>query len=165
LNSEDFLVPHPPETIAKLISYGQPDLGMQAFGLVYGGTLTDQEIRAIVDFAESWKEPPEESQQDLSLIENPSFAQDVKPILDKRCSSCHGRRPKGNYSVTDYDSVMASGDNAPVILAGDATNSLLVKMLNGVETDAGGQMPPSRPLKADQILLIERWINQGAQNN
>jgi mono/diheme cytochrome c family protein len=165
LNSEDFLVPHPPETIAALISYGQPDLGMQAFGLVYGGTLTDQEIRAIVDFIESWKEPLEESGQDLSQIENPSFTQDVKPILDKRCSSCHGRRPKGNYSVADYDNVMTSGDNAPVILAGDAANSILVKMLNGVETDAGGQMPPSRPLKGDQIMLIERWIIQGAQNN
>jgi mono/diheme cytochrome c family protein len=165
LNSEDFLVPHSSETIAKLISYGQPDLGMQAFGLAYGGTLTDQEIRAIVDFIESWNAPPEELSQDLSQIENPGFAQDVKPILDKRCGSCHGRRPKGNYSVADYNSVMTSGDNAPVILAGDAANSTLVKMLNGVETDAGGQMPPSRPLRADQIMLIERWINQGAQNN
>jgi menaquinol-cytochrome c reductase cytochrome b/c subunit len=165
LNSEDFLVPHSSDTIAKLISYGQPDLGMQAFGLAYGGTLIDQEIRTIVDFIESWQVPPEELQQDLSQIENPSFAQDVKPILDKRCASCHGRRPKGNYSVADYNSVMTSGDNAPVIVAGDAVNSILVKMLNGVETDAGGQMPPSRALKADQIKLIERWIDQGAQNN
>jgi menaquinol-cytochrome c reductase cytochrome b/c subunit len=165
LNSEDFLVPHPSDTIARLISYGQPDLGMQAFGLAYGGTLTDQEIRTIVDFIESWQAPPEESQQDLSQIENPSFAQDVKPIFDKRCASCHGRRPKGNYSVADYESVMTSGDSAPVIVPGDAANSLMVMMLNGVETDAGGQMPPSRPLKADQIKLIERWIDQGAQNN
>jgi quinol---cytochrome c reductase cytochrome c subunit, bacillus type len=165
LNSEDFLVPHSSDTIAKLISYGQPDLGMQAFGLPYGGTLTDQEIRTIVDFVESWQAPPEDSQQDLSQIENPSFAKDVKPILDKRCASCHGRRPKGNFSVADYNSVMTSGDNAPVIIAGDAANSTLVKMLNGVETDAGGQMPPSRPLKADQIKLIERWIAQGAQDN
>jgi hypothetical protein len=65
----------------------------------------------------------------------------------------------------DYNSVMTSGDDAPVIVAGDAANSILVKMLHGVKTDAGGQMPPSRPLTADQIALIERWINQGAQNN
>jgi menaquinol-cytochrome c reductase cytochrome b/c subunit len=165
LNSDDFLVPHASDTIVKLISYGQPDLGMQAFGLAYGGTLTDQEIRSIVDFVESWKAPPEESQQDLSQIQNPEFAKDVKPILDKRCSSCHGRRPKGNYSVADYDSVMTSGDHAPVIAAGQSADSILVKMVNGIKTDAGGQMPPSRPLKADQIKLIERWIDQGAQNN
>ncbi len=165
LNSEDFLETHSRDTIAKLIGYGQPNLGMQAFGLAYGGTLPDPEIRVIVDFLESWKAPPEESTQDLAKIENPGFNQDVKPILDKRCMTCHGRRPKGNYSVADYNSVMTSGDNAPVIVAGDAENSILVKMLNGVETDAGGQMPPSRPLKADQINLIELWINQGALNN
>ena len=60
---------------------------------------------------------------------------------------------------------MTSGDNAPVIVAGDAANSILAKMLRGVKTPAGGQMPPSRPLKEEQIELIERWINQGAQNN
>ena len=38
-------------------------------------------------------------------------------------------------------------------------------MLHGIKTDAGGQMPPSRPLEQLQIELIERWINQGAQNN
>jgi menaquinol-cytochrome c reductase cytochrome b/c subunit len=167
LNSEDFLETHARETIVRLVSYGQPDLGMQAFGLAYGGTLTDPEIRAIADFVESWKAPSggEESQVDVSQIENPGFAKDVKPILDKRCSSCHSRRPKGNFSVLDYNSVMTSGDNAPVVVAGDSVNSTLFKMLNGVETDAGGQMPPSRPLKPDQVSLIERWINQGAQNN
>jgi menaquinol-cytochrome c reductase cytochrome b/c subunit len=167
LNSEDFLETHPSDTIVRLISYGQPDLGMQAFGLAYGGTLTDQEIRTIVDFIESWKAPPEgaEPQVDLSQIENPSFAKDIKPLFDKRCSSCHGQRPKGNFSVADYNSVMTSGDHAPVIVAGDAANSILAKMLNGVKTDAGGRMPPSRPLKPDQIKLVERWIDQGAQNN
>jgi mono/diheme cytochrome c family protein len=167
LNSEDFLETHPSETIQRIISYGQPDLGMQAFGLAYGGTLTDPEIRSIVDFLESWKAPPEaaESQADLAQIENPSFAKDVKPILDKRCSSCHSRRPKGNFSIVDYNSVMTTGDHAPVITAGDASNSTLAEMLNGVKTDAGGQMPPSRPLTSEQIKLIERWIDQGAQNN
>ena len=167
LNSEDFLETHPSETIVQIVSYGQPDLGMQAFGLAYGGTLTDQEVRAIVDFIESWKAPPEgaAAQADLSLVENPSFAKDVKPLLDKRCSSCHGKRPKGNYSIADHNSVMTSGDHAPVIIAGNAANSTLVKMLNGAKTDAGGQMPPSRALKVDEINLIERWISQGAQNN
>jgi menaquinol-cytochrome c reductase cytochrome b/c subunit len=167
LNSEDFLETHSSETIVRLISYGQPDLGMQAFGLAYGGTLTDPEIRSIVDFIESWKAPPEgdESQADLSQVENPGFANDIKPILDKRCSGCHGNRPKGNYSIADYNTVMTTGDHAPVIIAGDAADSTLAKMLNGVKTDAGGQMPPSRPLKPEQIRLIERWISQGAQNN
>ena len=79
--------------------------------------------------------------------------------------SCHGARKKGGYSVADYNSVMTSGDHAPVIVAGDAANSMLVQMLRGIKTDAGGQMPPSRALQEEQIKLIERWVNQGAQNN
>jgi menaquinol-cytochrome c reductase cytochrome b/c subunit len=170
LNSDDFLLTRTRETIYKVIDFGQPGLGMPAFGLAYGGALTGPEIRSIVDFIESWKAPPEDEADGgelaaLAAIETPSFATDVKPLLDKRCANCHGKRTKGGYSVADYDKVMNSGDNAPVIIAGDAANSILVQMLRGVETIAGGQMPPGRPLKEEQIQLIERWVNQGAQNN
>jgi hypothetical protein len=101
----------------------------------------------------------------LAAIETPSFSQHVKPILDRRCATCHSRRIKGGYSVADYEKVMTSGDNAPVIIPGDAAGSILAQMLRGIETPAGGQMPPGRPLRDQQIELIERWINQGAQNN
>jgi menaquinol-cytochrome c reductase cytochrome b/c subunit len=170
INSDDFLLTRSHETIFEVINYGQPGLGMPAFGLAHGGGLTDPEIRAIVDFIEAWNAPPEdagasEEMAALAAIETPSFTQDVKPILDKRCATCHGNRLKGGYSVADYDKVMNSGDNAPVIIPGDAANSILAQMLRGIETPAGGQMPPGRPLKEEQIQLIERWINQGAQNN
>jgi mono/diheme cytochrome c family protein len=102
---------------------------------------------------------------ELARIENPSFAKDVKPIFDKKCANCHGKRVKGGYSVATYDQTMTSGDHAPAIIAGDAANSILVKMLRGIKTEAGGQMPPGRPLKKEQIELIERWVNQGALNN
>lgn len=171
LNSDDFLVGHFDDTIFQIISYGQPGEGMQAFGLAYGGPLTDQQINAIIAFMRAWAEPEEEAPgaeaaiAELAKIENPSFAKDVKPILDKKCASCHSKRLKGGYSIASYDLAMTSGDHAPVIIAGDAGNSILVKMLRGVKTEAGGQMPPGRPLKKEQIELIERWINQGALNN
>jgi menaquinol-cytochrome c reductase cytochrome b/c subunit len=172
LNSEDFLVAHFDDTIFQIISYGQPGEGMQAFGPAYGGPLNDQEIRAIIAFLRSWAEPEEETPAggdqavaDLAKIENPSFAKDVKPIFDQKCLNCHGKRVKGGFKVDTYENVMTSGDNAPVIVAGDAANSTLPQMLHGIKTPAGGQMPPGKPLKKEQIDLIERWINQGAQNN
>jgi mono/diheme cytochrome c family protein len=171
LNDEDFLVTHTRDALFNVIDYGWQSLGMPPFGLKYGGGLTDPEIKAIVDFMQAWYVPPEEGaggEADvaaLAAITNPSFIKDVKPVFDKRCASCHGARKKGGYSVADYDTVMKSGDNAPVIVAGDAANSTLTKMLRGLKTDAGGQMPPSRPLKEEQIKLIERWVDQGAQNN
>jgi menaquinol-cytochrome c reductase cytochrome b/c subunit len=172
LNDEDFLITHTSDALFNVIDYGWQSLGMSPFGLKYGGALTDQDIRAIVAFVQSWYVPPEAEGAGgevdaaaLAAITNPSFAKDVKPIMDKRCASCHGTRKKGGYSVADYNSVMTTGDNAPVIAAGDATNSILVQMLRGIKTDAGGQMPPSRPLKEEQIQLIERWVNQGALDN
>ena len=166
LNSEDFLATRSADTIFQVTSYGQPDLGMQAFGLPYGGQSTDQEIRAIVAFIQAWYiSPDEEAGPDLSLIETPSYAEHVAVIFKKRCANCHSRRLKGNYSVAENQKAMTTGDNAPVIVAGDATNSILAQMLRGIETEAGGQMPPARALRTDQIELIERWINQGAQDN
>jgi menaquinol-cytochrome c reductase cytochrome b/c subunit len=169
LNDQDFLTTHTDDNLHNVIDYGWESMGMPPFGLAYGGALTGPDIDAIVMFIRAWYVSPEaESEEgavDLASIETPSFSKDVKAIFDKRCLSCHGKRTKGGYSVTDYNSVMTSGDNAPVIVAGDAANSLLAQMLRGIETPAGGQMPPGRPLKADQIDLIERWINQGAQNN
>lgn len=171
LNDQDFLATHSRETLISVIDFGWQSRGMSPFGLKYGGALTDPDIKAIVDFIQAWYVSPEAAagaEADaaaLAQIEKPSFSKDVQPILAKRCASCHGARKKGGYSVADYNAVMTSGDNAPVIIAGDAANSILVQQLHGIKTAAGGQMPPSRPLQAEQIKLIERWVNQGAQNN
>lgn len=169
LNDQYFLTTHTDEVIFNVIDYGWDSLGMPPFGLRSGGALTDPEMRAMVDFIRAWYIPEDEGGEDdvaqLALIANPSYAQHVKPIFDKRCLSCHSKRVKGGYSMVDYDKTMNSGDNAPVIIPGDSANSILAQMLWGIETPAGGQMPPSRPLKTEQIELIERWINQGALNN
>ncbi len=49
-----------------------------------------------------------------------AYAQDIKPILDRDCLSCHGpRRAVGNYSVATYADVM-NGQRP-----GDASSSLV----------------------------------------
>jgi mono/diheme cytochrome c family protein len=169
LNDQDFLTTHPDDSIYNVIDYGWQSLGMPPFGLGYGGALTGPDMQAIVAFIRAWYVSPEaeaaEGEIDVAAIETVSYAQHIQPIIDRRCLSCHGRRQKGGYSMADYESTMNSGDNAPVIIPGDAANSILAQMLHGIETPAGGQMPPGRALRADQIQLFEKWINQGAQNN
>ena len=168
LNDQDFLTTHTDDNLFNVIDYGWDSMGMPPFGLRYGGALTNPDIQAVVAFLRAWYVPEDEAgaeTENLAAIDTPSYAQHIRPILDRRCLSCHGRRVKGGYSVADYEQMMTSGDNPPVIIAGDAANSILAQMLRGIETPAGGQMPPGRALRADQIDLIERWINQGAQNN
>ncbi len=91
-----------------------------------------------------------------------SFAQDVLPIFDAKCKTCHGAF--GGWSAADYDSVTTSGQHAPVIVAGDPDTSLLVQKLQGTQTD-GGPMPPGSKLTDDEINTIVSWVQAGAPNN
>lgn len=50
-----------------------------------------------------------------------AYTQDIKPIFDRDCLSCHGvREARGNYSVATYGTVMAG--QRP----GDARSSVVV---------------------------------------
>ena len=54
-------------------------------------------------------------------IQTLSYVQDIKPILDRDCLSCHSSRDaRGNYSVTTYADVL--NGQTP----GDAKSSLVV---------------------------------------
>jgi hypothetical protein len=54
-------------------------------------------------------------------VQTLAYVQDIKPILDRDCASCHGVRDRrGNYSVETYATVMAG--QRP----GDARSSLVV---------------------------------------
>ncbi len=174
INNDDFLKTRDAKTIHSIISYGQQNLGMQAFGAANGGELSDLQIDAIVAYIQSWGktavspaagEKPKSGGGNLAAIEHPSFAKDIQPLFKKDCSACHSARKAFNgWDASNYDTVMNTGDNKPDIKPGDAANSILVQMLRG-KTKYGHQMPLGKPLKEDQIKLIERWIADGAPNN
>jgi mono/diheme cytochrome c family protein len=167
INSEDFLYTRTDETIFLVTEYGQPNLGMPAFGLAYGGPLTTQEIGAIVTFIRSWDDRIviEEDAAVPALAEGeiPDYETHVYPIFKRRCISCHREgKEKGNYIMTTYEAVMNSGDYAPNVIAGDPGGSNLIRMINREEIEAGGPMPPTRPLRAEEIDVITRWVEAGA---
>ena len=90
-----------------------------------------------------------------------SFASDVLPIIESRCIGCHGgdRTEEGLVLRTHAD-IMAGSDNGPVIVPGDAANSLLVELV------ATQEMPKRGPkLTPPQVQLITDWVNQGALDN
>jgi hypothetical protein len=90
-----------------------------------------------------------------------SFANDILPIIESRCINCHGgdRTEEGLVLKTHAD-LMAGSDNGPVVISGDAENSLLVEFVTTQE------MPKRGPkLTPPQMQLITDWVNQGALNN
>ena len=96
-----------------------------------------------------------------SVKTNVSYANDVRPILESRCGKCHmGEFVSEGLHMDTYESLMDGSDSGPVIIPGNADDSLLVQKL--VE----GKMPKRGPkLTPVQIQTIVDWINVGAPNN
>lgn len=90
-----------------------------------------------------------------------SFANDIMPIIQSRCVNCHGgERIEEGLLMRSYAEIMAGSDNGPVIVPGDATNSLLVELITVQK------MPKRGPkLTPPQIQIITEWVSAGAPNN
>jgi hypothetical protein len=72
---------------------------------------------------------------------------------------CHGTL--GGWDGTSYQVAMTTGDHAPVITPGDATNSILALKLLGT-APFGEIMPPTGKLPDATIQIILDWIINGA---
>jgi len=84
------------------------------------------------------------------------FVKDIKPILEKHCLHCHGQEAPEAFTM-EPDEVF------DYIVAGAAEESMLYRVL--VSGDEEELMPPpdfKQPLRKEQIQLIKKWINQGA---
>ena len=107
-----------------------------------------------------------------------SFADDVQPIFDRYCISCHSGTGEGAevsaYVMTDYNGVMTGTTHGPVVVAGSRMSSSLYLVVAG-KTAPEIRMPPHNDesfaqgrgvmLSADAIETIGLWIDQGARNN
>ena len=85
------------------------------------------------------------------------FAQDVLPILRQNCVGCHGPAVQTSGLRLDRRSVVISRRG---VVPGSSDNSFLYHRISG--NAYGMQMPPTGPLRPEQIDTIKRWIDQGA---
>lgn len=92
----------------------------------------------------------------------PDYTRDIKPILEKRCFSCHGRlKQKANLRLDAGALIHNGGKDGVVIIAGKSRASLLIQRVSSTDDDE--RMPPEgKPLTADQIALLAAWIDAGA---
>jgi WD40 repeat protein len=93
------------------------------------------------------------------------FDRDVRPILQKSCSGCHfpeAESLKAKLNLSTADTVLTGGASGPAIVAGNADESLLVRLVEFAEEP---HMPPEgkgEPLTPESIAIIKQWINEGA---
>jgi len=90
------------------------------------------------------------------------FEKDLLPILASSCatSGCHDATATEDIRLDSYAAVMASGIVTPY----DPDESEMYEVI--IETDSSDRMPPPPALylPQEQIQLVYKWIEQGAQN-
>lgn len=174
IHTQDEMYTRDDTTLADIISYGQPNLGMTPFGKAYGGGLSPSEIDSLVAFMRyNWDDRAELPAGAVSTIpvlnpgEVPSWDVHIQPLVKRYCVSCHrANKQNNNYLMTSYDEMKNTGDNAPLITAGDP-GSLLLKLINGQEgldpitNKVIRQMPPTKLLDQKYIDLLTAWVMNG----
>jgi mono/diheme cytochrome c family protein len=91
------------------------------------------------------------------------FAREVLPIFKSSCIECHGaQKQKGGLRLDGRAAAMKGGTTGVAIVAGKSSDSLLLHRIKGLGDEP--RMPEKKPaLAEEQIQLIARWIDQGAE--
>jgi len=91
-----------------------------------------------------------------------SFYRDIRPIFQENCLGCHQpARRDGKLDMATVEALLKGGETEePGFEPGNAEESMIVILLED------GSMPKDRdPLPPDQIALIRRWIDAGAEDD
>ncbi|MDT8369637.1 MAG: c-type cytochrome domain-containing protein [Longimicrobiales bacterium] len=98
---------------------------------------------------------------DLPVV---GFAEDVMPILERRCVKCHGApRDDGTLRIEEgldlrtWDAIMAGSTWGAVVVPGDPVASYMLELV------LEGKMPDDGPrLLPREVRILTAWIAQGA---
>lgn len=97
---------------------------------------------------------------------DPTYWQDVRPVLRKHCTVCHSVRNlkepeiSGGLTLDGYEAVVRGGKKT-LLLPGKSAESLLFHVVT--TDDSEKRMPLGvKPLPQESIDLLKRWIDAGA---
>jgi hypothetical protein len=89
------------------------------------------------------------------------FEAKVRPLLVEHCYRCHGpEKQKGGLRLDTREGARKGGESGPAIVPGKPADSRLVRAVR--YTDADLRMPPSKQLRAEQVAILEKWVELGA---
>jgi uncharacterized membrane protein/mono/diheme cytochrome c family protein len=97
------------------------------------------------------------------------YNKNILPILEARCWDCHGKGvAKGGVAFDHVAELivkepLVKSKQLPIILVGKPRSSAMMKAIQKPMTAKGHMPPKGARLTAEQIALIEAWIQQGAK--
>jgi hypothetical protein len=105
-----------------------------------------------------------EAETKPDLTQQPVFGALVQPILQRHCSACHGpEKHKADLSMESYETLLKGGKNGPVLIAGKAFDSPLIRRLLLPLKDEDHMPPDGKPQPTlAEVAALEWWIDCGA---
>ena len=98
------------------------------------------------------------------LTQQPVFSELIQPILQRRCSACHGpEKHKADLSMESYVALLRGGTKGPVLIAGKALESPMIHRLLLPLNDDDHMPPEGKPQPTlAEIAALQWWIERGA---
>ncbi len=85
----------------------------------------------------------------------PTWTDDIKPLVDAKCVPCHTQNSMGGISLNVYSDV--TGDHSKCGVTVAESMAEVVKS----NPACGDVMPPGGALPAEEIQLLQDWVNGG----
>ena len=122
--------------------------------------LSDTEIETVRRWIETGAPSSEPSELPADVKEQfTRFENEIRPILAKRCVTCHGADdPEAELDLRNLESLVRGSKSGPVIIEGFSEKSVLIRKI------FSRVMPPpdsEKPLTDDEIRTISRWVDKG----
>jgi mono/diheme cytochrome c family protein len=152
LNTQEIQDKYDDQALFDTISNGHTATPMVA----WGDSLTDEQINLLVQYIRVLGGA-------TPATPTVSFSDQVVPLFKANCQVCHNQNSAmAGWDSSSYQSVTTTGNNGPVVIAGDVTNSILAQRVSG---SGGAVMPPSGKMSDEEIQIILDWITAGAPEN
>ena len=99
----------------------------------------------------------------MSRADRVDFERDIAPILEDRCTYCHGEdEQESGLRLDRRPKMLRGGDSGlPAVVPGKPEQSYLLEVVKHLDPDV--KMPPDEEMiPAEEIDLLTRWIQEGA---
>ena len=101
------------------------------------------------------------------LTQRRVFSDVIHPLLNRRCSVCHGpEKHKADLSMETYETLLKGGKDGPVLIAGKPFDSPMIHRLLLPLNDDDHMPPAGKPQPTlAEIAALAWWIESGARRD
>lgn len=94
------------------------------------------------------------------------FIRDVQPLLKDQCLECHNNVNASEFAglnLETRETTLTTGRSAPVIVPGDATQSLLIRVLKLPSKHPVSMPAAPEKVASVRLAILEKWVAEGAE--